>query len=105
MPNDEEVFRILCKFVEEDKARDAIKKHIVLEEEFLEIIPQQWELLENELTIVPVLKRLFSDKAWMIVENGLAVLKREHQIGMLFFLDSELYAFKMFDRTLLPTSF
>ena len=68
--------------MEEDKARDAIKKHIVLEEEFLEIIPQPWELLENELTIVPVLKRLFSDKAWMIVENGLAVLKREHQIGM-----------------------
>ena len=61
MPNDEEVFRILCKFVEEDKARDAIKKHIILEEEFLEIITQQWELLENELTIVPVLKRLFSD--------------------------------------------
>jgi len=41
----------------------------------------------------------------MIVENGLAVLKREHQIGMSFFLDSGLYAFKMFDRTLLPTSF
>ena len=72
----------------EDNAKNAITENMVLKEESVEISPEEWELQEDELPLVPSLKKFFSDSAWVIVENGLTDLKKKQQMGMLFFLYS-----------------
>ena len=56
---DEGKARILSKLVDEDKARAAVSKDDTLEEESVEVLPDEWKLEEDEMPLVPALKKYF----------------------------------------------
>ena len=60
----------------EKEARDAISNDTTLPEELVEVLPSEWNLEDDELPVVPHLKKYFTESAWLIVEDGLKHLKR-----------------------------
>ena len=79
--SDERKLAILSKFVNEEDAQNAISKHAILNEELVEVLPQEWKLDKDEEVLVPSLKELFTESAWLIVETGLKCLQENSNIG------------------------
>ena len=79
--SDEGKFRILSKFVSEKDARGAISNDITLDEALVEVLPTEWKLEDDELPLVPHVKKYFSESAWLIVEDGLKRLKQQANTG------------------------
>lgn len=79
--SDEGKFRILSKFVSEKDARGAISNDMTLDEALVEVLPTEWKLEDDELLLVPHVKKYFSESAWLIVEDGLKSLKQQANTG------------------------
>ena len=56
--SDEEKVNILSKFVDEDKGHEAVYNDVLLDEEFVEVLPESW-LLEDHDSNGTTLKKLF----------------------------------------------
>ena len=54
--SDEGSIRVLSKFVGKKK------KHMML----VEVLPSEWNLEDDELPVVPHLKKYFTESAWLI---------------------------------------
>lgn len=75
--SDDRKFVILSKFVEEEDARNAITNDLTLDQELVDILPQSWNLNDDEVGLVPLLKKYFTVDAWLIVDQGLETLKQK----------------------------
>lgn len=75
--SDDRKFVILSKFVEEEDARNAITNDLTLDQELVDILPQSWNLNDDEVELVPLLKKYFTVDAWLIVDQGLETLKQK----------------------------
>ena len=75
--SDEGSIRVLRKFVGEKEASDAISNDTTLPEELVEVLPSEWNLEDDELPVVPHLKKYFTESAWLIVEDALKHLKQK----------------------------
>ena len=75
--SDEGSIRVLSKFVGEKEAYDAITNGTAFSEELVEVLPSEWNLEDDELPVVPHLKKYFTESAWLIVKDGLKHLKQE----------------------------
>ena len=84
--SDEGKIRLLSKFVDDHKTRTAVEKDEVLDEEIVEVLPEEWNLEPDEFLLVTEhLKRYFTNRAWLIVENGLSSLKQQLKQGIYLF--------------------
>ena len=79
--SDERKLAILSKFVNKEDAQNAISKHAILDEELVEVLPQEWKLDKDEEVLVPSLKEFFTESAWLIVEAGLKCLQENCNTG------------------------
>ena len=55
----------------------VISNDTTLPEELVEVLPSEWNLEDDELPVVPHLKKYFTESAWLIVEDGLKHLKQK----------------------------
>lgn len=91
---DEGKTRLLSKFVDNDKARTAVENDEALEEESVEVLPEEWNLEPDEfLLVTQYLQKYFTSSAWLILEKGLSSLKQQPKQGIHLFM---FYSFVIF---------
>ena len=84
------------KFVDNDTciACTAVKNDEALEEQSVEVLPEEWNLEPDEfLLVTQYCQKYFTSSAWLLVEKGVSSLKQQPRQGIYLFMS---YSFVIF---------
>lgn len=82
------------KFVDNDIACTAVKNDEALEEQSVEVLPEEWNLEPDEFLLVTQYRqKYFTSSAWLLVEKGVSSLKQQPRQGIYLFMS---YSFVIF---------